>query len=139
MRFSRLPSCYQVYLPQAFFNEDSNIFSCISSHPETHNNFIAEIDFWLRIALINIAHPQVHFTSHRNAQHHLRRTPSRLPQHLALLLIAMVIHFLQPPPLCQVNSHWSSRHYHSTMSVAKQAWHGHLPYKRNSFSSSYQQ
>ena len=45
----------------------------------------------------------------------------------------MVMHFLQPPPLYQVHSHRSSRHYHSDMSVAKQAWHGHLPYERNGF------
>ena len=34
-RFSRLSSCYQVHSRQDFFYEDSNIFSCISSHPET--------------------------------------------------------------------------------------------------------
>ena len=42
-------------------------------------------------------------------------------------------------PFCQVHSHRSSRHYHSAMTVAKQAWHDHLPYKPNAFSNSYQQ
>ena len=47
-------------------------------------------------------------------------------------LSLLVMHFSQPPPLCQVHSHQSSLHYHSAMTVTKQAWHGHLPYKPNS-------
>ena len=111
--------------------------SNLASHPETMAQIIMpEINFLLEIALATLSAP------HQRWQHHIKGAPlltedlMELTTHLAPLLIAVADALLKLPPLCKVHSRQSSRHYHSAMTVAKQAWHGHLPHKPNAFSNS---
>ena len=105
---------------------------------DSDEDFITEINFWLWIALATPSTP------HQRCQHHIKGAPlltadlKGLTTHLALLT-PMLMLFSRPPPLCQVLSYQSSRHYHSAVTVVKQGWHEHLPYKPNAFSNSYQQ
>ena len=127
MHFSPPQRLCQVHSLQLSFNEDSILLVLGKPSGNLGTNYYARNQLLARNRLATLSAP------HQRCQHHIKGAPMLTEDlkgltMLMLFLSPMLMLFLRPPPLCQVHSHQSSRHYHSEMTVAKQAWHDHLPY-----------
>ena len=129
--FSRHPRCYQVHSLQILFIVNSCTFSCVASHQKTLAHF-----YCLNRILARNNTSDTECTSPKvpapyqgcSATH--RRTVNILPQHLVLLIIANADAILAtstplPGPFSSI---FLALPYHSTMTIAKQAWHCHWPF-----------